>query len=78
MLTATELRQNLFRLLDGAAKGQDVEVVHKGTRLRITAVNRGSRLARLMYQGEADEMPSGWDQAAQAEWEAEWKDFFAE
>lgn len=75
--TATSLRANLFRLLDGVAQGEEVEVIHKGTTLRITAANRGSRLSRLIVREPATDLPeilSGWDPAAQSEWEREQKD----
>lgn len=53
MTTATGLRKDLFRVLDGVVQGADVEFLHKGTLIRIVAVNRGSRLARLVHRGDA-------------------------
>ena len=75
-VTATELRKNLFRLLDGAAEGQEVEVLHKGSTLRIVPASRGSRLARLINRGKSADLAdllSGWDEKARAEWESEQK-----
>lgn len=79
MVTATDLRKNLFTLLDDAAQGQDVEVVHKGTKFRIVLASRGSRLARLIPRDadpavELADLLSGWDEKAKAEWEAEQKE----
>jgi antitoxin (DNA-binding transcriptional repressor) of toxin-antitoxin stability system len=73
-LTATDLRKNLFRMLDVAAQGGNVEFTHKGVSFRIVPLAHGSRLARLTPRnaaGDSDVISSGWDDAAQAEWEAE-------
>ena len=75
--TATQLRKTLFRVLDDVALGQEVEISHKGTILRIVPVSCGSRLARLVTRDDSglEALESGWDAAAQAEWEAEQKEF---
>ena len=47
VLTATELRRNLFQVLDRAARGENVDVSYKGAHLRITAPSTVSKLSRL-------------------------------
>lgn len=76
--TATNLRKDLFRHLDAVAAGQELEVTHKGAVLRIIPALRSSRLARLIGRPEAigggvklEPGESGWDDAAQANWDAE-------
>ncbi len=73
-MTTTELRKNLFRLLDNVAEGTELEFTHKGSTLRIVSLNRGSRLARLAPPSEEEPLSataSGWDAAARAEWARE-------
>ena len=43
----SKARQNLFTLVDQAAKGEKVEFVHKGQVFQIVPVDRPSKLARL-------------------------------
>jgi antitoxin (DNA-binding transcriptional repressor) of toxin-antitoxin stability system len=43
----SKARQNLFALVDLAAKGEKVEFVHKGQVFQIVPVERPSKLARL-------------------------------
>lgn len=72
MTTATELRKSLFRSLDTVAEGREVDFVHKGVAMRIVAQNRSSRLARLAAPSPDEplsERDTGWDAAAQSEWE---------
>jgi antitoxin (DNA-binding transcriptional repressor) of toxin-antitoxin stability system len=47
-LTATDLRKNLFQVLDRALRGEAVEVVYKGSKLRLTPMPGGSKLARAV------------------------------
>jgi antitoxin (DNA-binding transcriptional repressor) of toxin-antitoxin stability system len=47
-LTATDLRKNLFHVLDRALKGEPVEVVYKGSKLRLTPMPGGSKLSRAV------------------------------
>ena len=79
-VTATEFRKNLFRLLDEAALGNEIEITHKGTLLRVSPAIRGSRLSRLIVRDGVDLDPtaSGWDAAARAEWDAEQKALLGE
>ena len=78
--TATQLRKTLFRVLDDVALGQEVEISHKGTILRIVRASCGSRLARLVARDDSglEALESGWDAAAQAEWEAEQKELLGD
>lgn len=47
-ITASKLRENIYRILDEVAeKGTPVEVLRKGTVVKIVAENRPSKLARL-------------------------------
>lgn len=44
-ITATNLRKNLFKVLDRALHGESVEITYKGSKLRLTAPQGGSKLA---------------------------------
>ena len=48
-VTATELRKNLFRLLDDVALGRELEITHKGTTLRIVAANTSHPTAESVF-----------------------------
>ena len=43
----SKVRQNLFSMVDQAAKGEKVEFVHKGQVFQIVPVDRPSKLERL-------------------------------
>jgi prevent-host-death family protein len=69
-ITASQLRQNLCRVLDEAiATGTPVEVVRKGVVLRIVPPKRGSKLDRLKrrkgFVGDLDDIVS-------IDWSKEW------
>ena len=60
-ITASKLRQDVYRILDEAiATGIPVEVMRKGTILRIVPDKRASKLARLRkrsgFEGDPDEI----------------------
>ena len=60
-ITAFELRENLYRVLDEAIEtGVSVEVVHKGIVLRIVPEPRASKLAglekRAGFVGDPDDI----------------------
>jgi len=61
-VTATELRKNVYRLLDQVAdSGETVEVTRKGKRLRIAPVGIGGKLDSLQphpgcISGDPDEL----------------------
>lgn len=44
-LTATNLRKNLFKILDRALQGESVEIMYKGSKLRLAPPPGGSSLA---------------------------------
>ena len=46
-LTITKARQNLFALADAAARGERVEFAYKGTKFRLVAERKVSKLSRL-------------------------------
>ena len=46
-LTITEARQNLFALAEAAARGERVEFSYKGTKFRLVAERKVSKLSRL-------------------------------
>jgi prevent-host-death family protein len=79
-VTATQLRKNLFRLLDAVAEGEEVEVTHKGATLRIVPGDRKSRLSRLVERPglplDLDDLRSGLDAKAETDWEAEQEALF--
>ena len=52
-ITASELRANIFRLLDGVLKtGLPLEIVRKGKKLRIVPVDPPPKLGRLVPREE--------------------------
>ena len=44
-LTATNLRKDLFKILDRALHGESIEIVYKGSKLRLSPPPKGSKLA---------------------------------
>jgi antitoxin (DNA-binding transcriptional repressor) of toxin-antitoxin stability system len=53
-ITASELRQNIYRLLDEVlSTGQPLEIERKGRTLRLVPDVAGSRLARIHTHPEA-------------------------
>jgi len=71
-VTASELRANIYKLLDQALEtGQPIEVERKGKILRIVPAEQTSKLARLplratFIRGDADEL-------VHMDWSSEWK-----
>jgi hypothetical protein len=47
-MTATVMRKKLFHVLDRALQGETVEVVYKGSTLRVVAPSDGSKLSRAV------------------------------
>jgi len=69
-ITASRLRENVYRILDEAiSTGTPVEVVRKGTDLRIVPEERVPKLARLKkrsgFKGDPDEI-------AGMDWSSQW------
>jgi hypothetical protein len=46
-LTISKVRQNLFSLAEAAARGETVEFSYQGTKFRLVAENKISKLSRL-------------------------------
>jgi hypothetical protein len=44
-LNATNLRKDLFKVLDRAVQGESIEIVYKGSKLRLSPPPGGSKLA---------------------------------
>jgi len=60
-ITASKLRESIYRILDEAiASGVPVEVIRRGTLLKIVPEKRPSKLSRLKkrsaYRGDPDEI----------------------
>ncbi len=70
-ITATELRQNIYRLLDEVlATGIPLEVERHGKRLRIAAADPPSRLDRLVPH--PDFARRNLDDFIHIDWSSEW------
>jgi antitoxin (DNA-binding transcriptional repressor) of toxin-antitoxin stability system len=70
-VTASQLRQNIYRLLDRVIKtGQPLEVERKGQKLKIIPAERLSRLNQLpkrpCIEGDPNDLVS-------LDWSDEWK-----
>ena len=71
-MKATELRKNLFKVLDRTAQtGQPVEVEFKGQRFRIVALDPADRFANL--QKHPDVICGDLDDLIRIDWMAEWR-----
>ena len=71
IVTASQLRQDIYQLLDRVLEtGQPLEVERKGRKLQIAPAAAGSRLARLpkrkCIKGNPEKLVS-------IDWSAEWK-----
>ena len=69
-ITASKLRENIYRILDDAINtGTPVEVVRKGTVVRIVPEKRASKLGRLKkrrgFKGDPDDI-------IRMDWSREW------
>jgi antitoxin (DNA-binding transcriptional repressor) of toxin-antitoxin stability system len=75
-VNATEFRRNLFAVLERALEGETVEILYKGSAVRLVPSNSTSKLARAKRQNtllcDPDSIvPS--DRALSATMEAEWR-----
>jgi len=72
---ATDFRKNLFAILERALAGENVEVVYKGSSLRVSGVGGASKLSRAKRQDlflcDPDSIVSS-DKELLAEFEKEW------
>lgn len=70
-ITASKLRENIYRILDEAiATGTPVEVVRKGRVLRIAPENHVSKLSRLKKRPRA--FKGNPDDVIGLDWSKEW------
>ena len=71
-MKATNLRNNLFRILDKAARtGQSVEIESKGRRFKIKTLDQSDRFANL--QKHPDVFSGDLDQLINIDWMKEWR-----
>ena len=71
-VTASELRQNVYRLLDEVlATGAPLEVERNGRRLRIVAVDRPSKFDRLTPHPDA--IVGDPEDLVHVDWSGEWR-----
>jgi hypothetical protein len=74
-MNATDFRKNLFAVLESALAGENVEVVYKGSSLRICGAGGASKLARAKRQDlflcDPNSIVSS-DKKLLAEFEKEW------
>ncbi|MBI4883388.1 MAG: type II toxin-antitoxin system Phd/YefM family antitoxin [Actinobacteria bacterium] len=71
-LTASKLRENIYRVLDQVlATGESVEIERNGRRLRIVADEQTSRLARLVRRPEIVVGDSA--DFVHLDWSGEWR-----
>jgi antitoxin (DNA-binding transcriptional repressor) of toxin-antitoxin stability system len=79
-VTITRLRQELFQLVERAREGEPIEFSYKGSRLRITAEGKPSKLARLtperVLATDTDLAAAGrrLRKDMEAEWESDWSE----
>ena len=71
-VTASKLRENIYQILDQVIlNGEPVEIVRKGSVLRIVPEIRESKLSRLKkrrgFKGDPDEI-------AGMDWSSEWNE----
>lgn len=75
-VTITKLRQDLFRLMDRALKGDPVEFVHKGVVFRILPESLPDKLAQLTRQTVVapgnDTGVAGLLKEIELEWQIDW------
>jgi antitoxin (DNA-binding transcriptional repressor) of toxin-antitoxin stability system len=71
-ISATELRSNLYRLLDQVlASGEPLTVERGGRRLRIVVEERPSKLSRLVRRDSV--IVGDPDDLVHLDWSGEWK-----
>ncbi len=71
-MKATNLRKNLFRILDKAARtGKPIEIESKGRRFKIIALERPGRFANL--QKHPDVFSGELDSLINVDWMREWR-----
>lgn len=80
-VSVSDFRKNLFKLVEQALEGDEVEVVHKGQTIRLVAKTQPSKLDRLTPVQIFNPALSDEDHAQasrelfaemQSEWEKDW------
>lgn len=69
-VTTTELRKNLFRIVERALNGEFIEVAHKGRLVRLVPDDKPGKISRLIPRDTIVGSPEDLDRA-QAELDAE-------
>lgn len=70
-VSASELRQNIYRLLDEVLEtGQPIEIERKGRRLRISALEAPGKLDRLVPHPDA--LVGDPDDLVSIDWSEHW------
>lgn len=79
-VNATEFRRNLFAVLEHALEGETVEILYKGSSVRLVPADSSSKLARAKRQNtllcDPDSIVSSdpaLSVAMEAEWRKDWK-----
>lgn len=71
-ITASELRQNVYRLLDNVLNtGTPLEIERGGRHLRIVPVEGSSKLSRLT--AHAGTIPGDPEELVELDWSGEWR-----
>lgn len=72
VVTASQLRQNIYRLLDEVAEtGVPLEIERRGRRLRIVAVEPPSKLDRIVVR--RDLINGDPDELVHLDWSSAWR-----
>ena len=76
-ITATNLRRDLFQVMERAKEGEEVVITHKGAQFRLVPEQPVSKLDRItpVEDFHTDVTDEDWERIKlemQAEWEAKW------
>lgn len=72
VVTASELRQNIYKLLDQVLEtGVPLEIERKGRRLRLAPIDGPAKLDRLV--GHPDYLDGDPEELVHVDWSGEWR-----
>jgi prevent-host-death family protein len=72
VVTASELRQNVYRLLDQVLRtGEPIEIERGGRRLRIVSIEPPDKLSRL--EPHPDTIVGDPEELVHLDWSGEWR-----
>jgi hypothetical protein len=74
-LKATQFRKHLFQILDLALRGEAIEINYKGSKLKLSAPQDGSKLGRAVRRSALQVDPQSIvesDSGLMSEFEAAW------